>query len=177
MTILDNQPARSGNMVNSEAEVENIVDILSANTSATPVTYNTEAAQNILNRSTPLSGNMVGSDGTVYNIVDLLTDIASGSDVLKYKGSVATYEDLPNDAERGDVYNVLADGKNYAWTGTEWDDFGGAVTVALAACTDVQLTNLSEGDSLVWDNTTQKWVNKPAPEVQTSALQGNTLVL
>ncbi len=177
MTILDNQPARSGNMIDSEANLENVVDILSANTSATPVSYNREAAQNILNRSTPVSGNMVGSDGTVYNIVDLLNGIASGSDVLKYKGSVATYADLPSDAEAGDVYNVLADDKNYAWTGTAWDDFGGAVTVALAACTDVQLTNLSEGDSLVWDNTAQKWVNKAAPEVQESALQGNTLVL
>jgi hypothetical protein len=172
-----NQAPRTGNAVNSEAEVENVVDILSQISTATPIPYNEQAAQDILNRTTPVTGNMVGSDKKVYNIVDLLKGISAGSDVLKYKGSVDTYEDLPNDAEAGDVYNVLADDKNYAWTGTAWDDFGGAVTVALAACTDVQLTNLSEGDSLVWDNTAQKWVNKAAPEVQESALQGNTLVL
>ena len=102
---------------------------------------------------------MVASDGTVYNIVDLLQDMASGSDVLKYKGSVDTYEDLPSDAETGDVYNVLADGKNYAWTGTEWDDFGGAVTVALAACTDVAITTPTNGQSLIYNENTQKWVN------------------
>lgn len=172
-----NQAPRTGNAVNSDAEVENVVDILSQISTATPIPYNEQAAQNILNRNTPVTGNMVGSDGKVYNIVDLLKGISGGSGVLKYKGSVATYEDLPNDAEVGDVYNVLSDGKNYAWTGTEWDDFGGAVTVALSACTDVQLTNLANGDSLVWNSTLQKWVNKPAPEVQDDPVNGNTLTI
>ena len=33
---------------------------------------------------------------------------------------------IPNDAfDNGNVYNVLKDGMNYAWTGTEWDALGG----------------------------------------------------
>lgn len=45
---------------------------------------------------------------------------------MNYKGSVATYQDLLaiTDAQTGDVYNVTADGKNYAWDGSAWDLFG-----------------------------------------------------
>lgn len=50
------------------------------------------------------------------------------SGVYHYKGSVATYEDLPSsDLTVGDVYNVETDGKNYAWTGSDWDSLGGTV--------------------------------------------------
>ena len=55
------------------------------------------------------------------------------SNAYKYKGSVETYEDLPTSAESGDVYNVvkgdkeqgIADGANFAWNGTKWDNLGG----------------------------------------------------
>lgn len=50
--------------------------------------------------------------------------------VLHYKGSVATYDDLPADAEIGDVYNVIDTGSNYAWTGEEWDELGSSVDVS-----------------------------------------------
>lgn len=50
------------------------------------------------------------------------------SGVMRYKGSVQTYADLPTeDLEVGDVYNVIADDSNYAWTGEEWDMIGSAV--------------------------------------------------
>lgn len=53
------------------------------------------------------------------------------SAVYKYKGSVATYADLPStDLTTGDVYNVQSDGSNYAWTGTEWDKLGGEVDLS-----------------------------------------------
>lgn len=38
-----------------------------------------------------------------------------------YKGNVTTADDLPAQAEQGDVYNNLADGANYAFDGTNWD--------------------------------------------------------
>ena len=58
------------------------------------------------------------------------------SNVYKYKGSVETYEDLPTSAKSGDVYNVvkgdkeqgIADGANFAWDGTKWDNLGGLLT-------------------------------------------------
>src|SRR5699024_7629193 len=55
--------------------------------------------------------------------------------VYKFKESVDTYADLPPNAEPGWVYDVKADGKNYARlddpnggeNGDGWDDRGGFV--------------------------------------------------
>ncbi len=44
--------------------------------------------------------------------------------IYRYRGSVATVEDLPADAAEGDVYNITSTGANYAWTGTQWDNLG-----------------------------------------------------
>ena len=45
--------------------------------------------------------------------------------VYKYKGSVATVSDLPSSGQTvGDVYDVQADGMNYAWSGSAWDSLG-----------------------------------------------------
>ncbi len=54
------------------------------------------------------------------------TDIDSKiSGVYHYKGSVATYEDLPaENVEVGDVYNITSTGMNYAWTLDGWDALG-----------------------------------------------------
>lgn len=58
--------------------------------------------------------------------------------VYKYKGSVATYADLPTSGnQNGDVYNVLAAyesypaGTNFAWDGDDghWDALGGSMAV------------------------------------------------
>lgn len=49
---------------------------------------------------------------------------------LRYKGSVASEDDLPEDAELGDVYNVEDTGSNYAWNGTDWDNLGGSVDLS-----------------------------------------------
>lgn len=44
--------------------------------------------------------------------------------IYRYRGSVATVEDLPANAQEGDVYNITSTGANYAWTGTQWDNLG-----------------------------------------------------
>lgn len=51
------------------------------------------------------------------------------SSVFKYKGTVATKDDLENivDKKIGDCYNVEADGINYAWNGEEWSALSGTV--------------------------------------------------
>lgn len=53
------------------------------------------------------------------------------AELYKFKGSVGTVAALDTIATKaiGDVYNVTANGKNYAWTGTEWDDLGGEFTI------------------------------------------------
>lgn len=50
------------------------------------------------------------------------------SAVYRYKGSVASYDLLPKSNNvKGDVWNVVDTGKNFVWSGTEWDDIGGVV--------------------------------------------------
>ena len=61
--------------------------------------------------------------------------------VLHYKGSVATYADLPATGnEVGDVWNVLDTGKNYAWSGTVWDELGGTVDLSHLVTLDTEQT-------------------------------------
>lgn len=51
--------------------------------------------------------------------------------VFHYKGSVATYEDLPSEnLEIGDTWNVEKTGDNYAWSGTLWDKLSGIVDLS-----------------------------------------------
>jgi len=57
---------------------------------------------------------------------------AAVSSAYKYKGSVATVNDLPASGNTaGDVYDVQATGVNYAWTGTAWDALGQIVDTSL----------------------------------------------
>lgn len=62
---------------------------------------------------------------------------AKASTAYKYKGSKATYEELPAENNTvGDVWNVVAAhgttpaGTNYAWTGDAWDALGGLVDLS-----------------------------------------------
>lgn len=73
------------------------------------------------------------------------------SSVYKYKGSVATYSDLPStDLTIGDVYNVQSDGSNYAWTGTEWDKLGGDIDLS-NYYTKSEVYNKTEIDGMIGD--------------------------
>ena len=75
--------------------------------------------------STPTqnSNNPVTSNG-IYTAIQ-----SAISSVYRFKGSVATYADLPSTGLTvGDVYNVQDTDKNYAWTGTAWDDLGGSLS-------------------------------------------------
>ena len=56
------------------------------------------------------------------------------SSVYKFKGSVATYADLPSSGvSNGDVYDVQSTGINYAWdaTNNRWDNLGQLVDTSL----------------------------------------------
>lgn len=63
------------------------------------------------------------SDAGNYALKSELTSL------YKYVGSVATVTALPTSATTGDVYNVEADGMNYAWNGTTWDALGSAIQI------------------------------------------------
>lgn len=60
------------------------------------------------------------------------------SGLYTYKGSVATYDDLPSTGNKvGDVWNVQATGMNYAWNGTSWDAQGSEFTIEAITNQDI----------------------------------------
>ena len=67
--------------------------------------------------------------GTYAKKADFDTLKGSISSAYVFKGSKKTKTELDGVATEGlrvgDVYNVEADGMNYAWTGTTWDALGG----------------------------------------------------
>ena len=80
----------------------------------------------------------VGANAVLKEVgakVDLSNYVTKGeiSAVYKAKGSVDTFEDLPTNAQVGDVYNVADTGKNYVWVEnlvdgeSGWDDLAGII--------------------------------------------------
>jgi len=66
------------------------------------------------------------------------TDVAGA---YIYKGSVATYANLPSSGQTaGDVYNVEANGMNYAWNGTAWDALG--ETFSISSITNAEIDTI-----------------------------------
>lgn len=85
-----------------------------------------------------------------------------------FKGSVATFEELPNEGlSAGDVYNVEAAngnvpaGTNYAWTGTTWDALAGSVDLSVYSTTTQVEEKITEA------------VNAAKSEL-TASISGNT---
>lgn len=91
--------------------------------------------------------------------------------VYTYKGSKATYAELPTDAIAGDVWNVAeaynghSAGTNYAWTGTEWDALAGSIDLsnyynktevdgAIAAESELRVAEEQRLAGLIGGNTT-----------------------
>lgn len=80
------------------------------------------------------------TEDDVSNTYAKKTDIAN---VYIYKGSLASFSALPaSGLNAGDVYNVEDTGKNYAWTGTEWDDLGGSFDVDIQSITTAEIDSI-----------------------------------
>ena len=104
----NNQPNETGNFVNSEGEVVNIVDLLLSKGATGTALYDGQGA--VLNNQPARSGKMVASDGSVYNIVDLITNFSvSASDVETSSGETVQ-EELNNciklEVESGTVQSI-----------------------------------------------------------------------
>lgn len=88
-----------------------------------------------------VAGLMSATDKSKLDGFGAASTYALKSDITglyKYKGSVATVANLPDeDNVSGDVYDVAAAGMNYAWTGTAWDALGG--TFSLEAITNSEI--------------------------------------
>lgn len=76
---------------------------------------------------------------------------AKVSSALIFKGSVATYDDLPTDGNvTGDMWNVLDTGANYAWTDEAWDKLSETVDLTpYLTKSDAANTYLKKTDNAV----------------------------
>lgn len=94
--------------------------------------------------TTSSNGMLSAADKKTIN--ELPNVYAKKSDIVnvyRYKGSVDTYSNLPGgDLNSGDVYNVEDTGKNYAWTGSAWDDLGGNFEINIRAITEEELKKI-----------------------------------
>ena len=62
----------------------------------------------------------------IKSIDTVLQSLPSG---YTYKGSVASYENLPDNAEAGDLYIVTGESNTpYVWNGTTWLNMNQAIT-------------------------------------------------
>jgi hypothetical protein len=106
-------------------------------------------------------GKAIG-DANGNNIENTYAKKADIVGVYKYKGSVATYNQLPTTGLTiGDVYDVRDNGMNYGWTGSTWDALGMEIQIDYPI-TDVRVN----GNSVV----ANKVANIPVP----TALSGLT---
>ncbi len=103
------------------AELDRVVDEVNVGLGVVQTSTDSKVDKTTKINGHPLTGNVV------------LTPADLGlADLYQYRGTVATFEDLPAEGVlNGDTYNVLAAhdkypaGTNYAWKGTEWDPLGG----------------------------------------------------
>lgn len=80
-----------------------------------------------------------------------------------YKGTVASYENLPTDGlTAGDVYNVVDTGANYAWTGTEWDKLSETISLE------------SVGSSLEYSGSTLTLKNPKGTELSSVTIESSS---
>lgn len=131
----------SGNNTNITTVATNISNINAVASDLTNIdnasTYATNAATSATNAQKwaegtdaqvqPLGGTK-SAKGWAQRAQEIVDTLGA---VMHYKGSVATFEDLPTTGqELGDVWNILSDGSNYAWDGNDWDAVGGAVDMS-----------------------------------------------
>lgn len=77
------------------------------------------------------------------------------SSVFKFKGTVETIADLPENAATGDTYQVTADGKLYAWDGDEWHNLSFVVDLSKYYTSEQVDVFLASINSTLEQHTTQ----------------------
>lgn len=74
----------------------------------------------------------------IAGLEERLSDLAAAQvGGVHYKGSVATVEDLPADAEQGDLYEVAEDNSEWCWNGEKWFEYGKTTNLAPIATASI----------------------------------------
>lgn len=106
------------------------IDGLFASVDLTPIEG---SLANVDKRLTAVDGKLITLEtnlGLVQkDIVDIKESIVGG---IRYKGPVATRDDLPADAQVGDLYEITDEGAEVCWNGEGWFDYGTSHFVPVA---------------------------------------------
>lgn len=113
------------------------------------------------------------------NIENIKARISELGTVMVYKGSVATYADLPTENQKvGDFYNVLDTGDNYAWDGEGWDQVASSVDLSNLVDLDSAQTitgNKNFTGDLKKNNIDVATINQAFNVINASDIVSNTL--
>ncbi len=110
---------------------------------------------NVQNKPTKVSD--FTNDNNFQTEAEVETKInAKISSVMKYKGTVANFSDLPTNAIIGDTYNITnagdnnKAGDNACWNGTAWDVLSGTIDLTdYAKKTDLTVITNADIDEIV----------------------------
>ena len=126
---VDVQVPTNNNQLTNGAGYQNASQVATAASNAVTITgiqvngATQTPANKVVNIAVPTTVAQLSDSGNYA----LKSDITN---MYRFQGSVATYADLPSSGlTAGDVYDVQADGTNYAWTGTAWDALGQIFTI------------------------------------------------
>ena len=80
----------------------------------------------------PTNNNQLTNGAGYQTASDVSTAINNAlSAAMTYKGTKATVDALPTTGNKtGDVWHVTADGGEYAWSGTEWEELGSVMDLS-----------------------------------------------
>ena len=85
----------------------------------------------------PTKVSQLNNDSGYQTKAQMDAAIAGLGKVLNWKGTKATFADLPTTGNKaGDTWNVTAEhgntpaGTNYTWSGTDWDPLGGTIDLS-----------------------------------------------
>ena len=129
----------------------------------------------------------VGANAVLKEVgakIDLSNYVTKGeiSAVYKAKGSVATFEELPTNAQVGDVYNVADTGKNYVWVEnlvdgeSGWDDLAGIIDLTPYATTESVEGHVNTLNGLIAANTGAIGAINTELAKKVDAVEGSSLI-
>ena len=128
------------------------IDKIKVNGTAQTIT-NKEVDITVPTKLSDLTNDGDGTQGSTFpTTAEMNTAIGQAvASAYVYKGSVATVADLPASGNTtGDVYDVQANGVNYAWNGSAWDALGQIVDTSLLwAKADLVAITTAEIDTII----------------------------
>lgn len=85
-------------------------------------------------------------DGLVARLENIEAAAVGG---VHYKGSVPTFEDLPEDPTQGDLYEIETDNSEWCWNGEEWFEYGNTSGLKPIARCDINEAQFEISDDVL----------------------------